>query len=69
MPPIPFDLYGEWLVKRAFEDIREFTVGGRTLSTINYADDLVVLFKTDELLQSMLNRVFEVGENTTWKQR
>lgn len=47
--PILFNLYGEFLI------------GERRITTIKYADDLVVILKTKTELRSMMSRIVEAG--------
>lgn len=41
--------------REALEDIGDFTVGGKSINTIKYADDLVALSKTKERHVSVLD--------------
>lgn len=48
LPHILSNLYGEWKLKEALQDIEDSTVGDRRINTINHAHNLVVLTKTEE---------------------
>lgn len=60
MSPILFNLYGEWVINLALEDIVNFTLEVRRINAIKNAYDLVVLSKTKEGLRSILNKIIEV---------
>ena len=45
MSPILFKLYSEYLNKEAFEGSRDFKIRRKVISTVKYANDLVLLRK------------------------
>lgn len=61
LSPILFNLYGEWLAKEALDGTGDFKIGGRVITTIKYADDLVVLAKEEKELQNMMDKLVERG--------
>jgi len=38
-------------------------IGGKVISTVNYADDVVLVTKEDTVVQGMLNRLTEIGRS------
>jgi predicted transcriptional regulator len=38
-------------------------IGGKVISTVNYADDVALMTKYDTVVQDMLNRLTEIGRN------
>jgi hypothetical protein len=47
--------------KEAVEGLRDFKIGGQIINTVRYADDLVLVAKEETILQSMINKLIEVG--------
>jgi hypothetical protein len=47
LSPIKFKLYSKCCTKEAFEVFGDFKTGGKVICTVKYADDLVVLCKTE----------------------
>jgi hypothetical protein len=56
-----FNLYSEYVAQETLEDLGDFKVGGQIISTVRYADDLVLLAKEETILQSMIDKLLEVG--------
>lgn len=48
--------------KEALEGVGDIGIGGRSINTIKYADDLVFLTKKKETLQDKLERRMETGK-------
>jgi hypothetical protein len=61
LSPILVNLYSEYLTKEALEGVGDFKIGGEVIRTVKYADDLVVLAKEETVLQSMIDRLIEIG--------
>ena len=47
LSPILFNLYREYLTKKALEGLGDFKTGGQIIHTVKYADDLVLLAKEE----------------------
>jgi len=58
---ILFKLYSEYLTKEASEGTRDFKIRGQVISTVKYANDLVILTKEKVVLQGMTERLTEIG--------
>jgi hypothetical protein len=56
-----FNIYSEYVTQEALEGLGDFKVGGQIISTVRYADDLVLLAKEEIILQSMTYKLIEVG--------
>ena len=59
--PILFNLYSEWLTKEALDGLGDFNLGGQVIQTVKYADDLPLISKDETVLQSMIDKVIEIG--------
>jgi len=59
--PILFDLYSECLTKEALDGLGGFNIGGQIIPTVKYADDLVPTAKEETVLQSMIDKLIEIG--------
>ena len=51
MPPILFNLYGEYLMKEAFAEVGDFKIRGRVINKVRFADVRALTPKTLEELQ------------------
>jgi hypothetical protein len=58
LSPLLFNLQSEYVIQEALGD---FKVGGQIISMVRYADDLVLLAKEETILQSMIDKLTEVG--------
>ena len=38
-------------------------IGGQTIQTVNYADDLVLMAKKENVLQGMIDKLIEIGRS------
>jgi hypothetical protein len=56
-----FFLYSEYVTQDALEGLGDFKVKGQIISTVTYADDLVLLAEEETILQSMIDKLIEVG--------
>ena len=54
MPPILFNLYGEYLMKKALPEVGDFKIGGRIINKVRFADDTAIIAKTQEELQDIV---------------
>jgi hypothetical protein len=54
--PRLFNLYSEYVTQEALEGLRDFRVG-QIISTVRYADDLVLLAKEETTPQSMTDKL------------
>jgi hypothetical protein len=61
LSPLLFSLYSEYVTQEAVEGLGDFKVGRQIISTVRYADDLVLLVKEETILQSMIDKLIEVG--------
>ena len=61
MSPILFDLYSEWLTKEALDGLGDFNIGGQSIQTVKYVDDLALMSKEETVLQSMIDKLIEIG--------
>ena len=61
MSPILFNLYGEYLMKEELAEVEDFKIGGRIIIKVRLADDTVIIAKTQEELQDMVNRLVDTG--------
>jgi hypothetical protein len=61
LSPLLFNLCSEYVTQEALEGLGDFKVGGEIISTVRYADDLVLLAKEETILQSMIDTLIEVG--------
>ena len=48
-------------MKEALAEVRDFKIGGRIINKVRFADDMVIIAKTQEELQDMVNRLFYTG--------
>jgi hypothetical protein len=61
LSPLLFNLYSEYVTQEALEGLGDFRVGGQIISMVRSADDLVLLAKEETILQSMTDKLIEVG--------
>jgi hypothetical protein len=61
LSPLLFNLYSEYFIQEALEGLGHFKVGGQIISTVIYADDLMLLAREETILQSMIDNLIEVG--------
>jgi hypothetical protein len=59
--PLLFNLYSEYFTQEALEGLGDFKVGGQIISMVRYADDHVLLAKEETILQSMTDKLTELG--------
>jgi hypothetical protein len=55
LSPLLINLYSEYVTQESLEGLGDFKVGGQIISTVRYADDLVLLAKEETMLQSMID--------------
>ena len=46
MSPTLFNLYGEYLMKEALAEVRNFQIGGRIINKVRFTDDMAIIAKT-----------------------
>ena len=63
MSIILFNLYSEDPTKEVIEGFGVFRMGAEGISTVKYADDLVLLAKEEATLQGMIDRLIEIGRS------
>jgi hypothetical protein len=51
LSPILFNLYTEYLAKKALDGLGDFKIGEQIIQTVKYADDLVLMAKEETVLQ------------------
>ena len=61
MSPILFNLYGKYLIGGALDEVGVFKIGGRIINKVRFADDTVIIAKSQEELQDMVNRLVDTG--------
>jgi hypothetical protein len=61
LSPLLFNLYSEYVTQKALEGLGDFKVGGEIISTVRYADNLVLLAKEETVIQNMIDKLIEVG--------
>ena len=61
LSPILFNLYSECLTKEAVDGLGDFSIGGKIIQSVKYADDLVLIAKEEKVLQSMIDKLIEIG--------
>ena len=54
MSPILFNLYTDYMIEEAFEDLDGVSVNGENLTNIRYADDTVLLAESESKLQLLV---------------
>jgi hypothetical protein len=54
-------LYSEWLTKEALDGLGDFNIGGQIIQTVKYAVDLALISKEETVLQSMIDKLIEIG--------
>ena len=59
--PILFNLYSECLAKEALDGLGDFDIGGQIIQTVKYADDLMLMAKEKTMIQSMIDKLIEIG--------
>ena len=50
-----------WLTKEALDGLGDFNIGGQIIQTVKYADDLALMSKEETVLQSMIDKLIEIG--------
>jgi hypothetical protein len=58
---ILFNFYSEYLTEEALEGFGNFIIGGQAISTVKYADDIVLLRKEEMMLHGMIDTLTEIG--------
>jgi hypothetical protein len=63
LSPLLFNvyIYSEYVTQEALEGLGDFKVGRQIISTMRYADDLVLLAKEETILHSLIDMLTEVG--------
>ena len=54
-------MYSECLTKEALNGLGDFNIGGQSIQTVKYADDLILIAKEETVLQGMINKLIEIG--------
>jgi hypothetical protein len=57
-----FNLHSEYVTQEALEGLGFFKVEGQIISTVRYADDLVLLAKKGTILQSMIDKLIKLED-------
>jgi hypothetical protein len=60
LSPLLFNVYIVYVTQEALEGLGGFKVEGQIISTVRYANDLVLLAKEETVLQSMIDKLIEV---------
>ena len=53
--------YGEYLMKEALAEVKDFKIGGRIINKVIFMDDMAIYVKIQEELQGMLKRLVDTG--------
>ena len=61
MLPVLFNLYGEYLTTEVLEGFGDFKKGVKVIHTTRYADELVLLYREETVLQGMIEGLTETG--------
>jgi len=61
LSPILFNFYSECLTKKALDGLGVFSIGGKIIQTLKYADELVLMAKEETVLQDMTEKLIEIG--------
>lgn len=63
LSPILFNIYGEYIMRRALEDWDGgISIGGRKINNLSYADDTTLIASSEEELARLLSRVEKESE-------
>jgi len=62
LSPILFNLYNEYLTKKALEGFRDLKIG-HVIRTVKYAEDLVLLAKEETILQGVTDGLGQDGRH------
>ena len=62
LSPILFNFYSECLTKKALDGLGVFSIGGKIIQTLKYADELVLMAKEETVLQGMIDKLSEIGK-------
>ena len=63
--PALFNLYREYLIKKALTRVEDFTIGERISNNVRFAEDMAIIAKTQEL-QGMMKQSVDTGSKA-WK--
>src|SRR6185436_1091024 len=55
--PLLFNLYGEFMIKEAMEDVDGIGIGGFNITDLKYADDAVLVADKRKKMQKMIDRL------------
>jgi hypothetical protein len=61
LSPSLFKVYSEYLTKEALEWFGDLKIGGQIIRTVKYAGGLLLLDKAETVLQSLWDRLIEIG--------
>ena len=69
MSPCLFNLYAEYILRNAGLDEAQagIKIAGRNISNLRYADDTILMAKSEEELKSLLMKVKEENEKAGLK--
>jgi hypothetical protein len=56
-----FNFYSKCLNKEALEGFGDLKIGGQVIHSMKYADDFVLLFKEEMVLQCVIGILTEIG--------
>ena len=45
---------------KALDGLGDFNIGGQIILTVKYADDLMLMFKEETVLQDMIDKLIEI---------
>ena len=57
--PLLFNLYSEFMIKEAMEDVERIGIGGFNITDLRYADDAVLVADKRKKMQKMIDRLSE----------
>jgi hypothetical protein len=61
LSPLLCNLCSEYVTQEGLESLGDFKARGQTIRTVRYANDLRLLAKEETVLQSMIDKLIEVG--------
>ena len=71
LPPCFFNLYAEYIMRNAgLEEAQAaIKIAGRNINNLRYADDTTLMVESEEELKTLLMKVQEESENSTFRKR
>jgi hypothetical protein len=68
LSPLLFNIYGEWIIRKATEGWEGgIVIGGRQISNLRYADDTTLMAKTEEEMVNLLQCIERISREVGLK--